>query len=463
LLLELRNADMSWPEEVSCLENNAEADGVENSDSARISGITGLYNMGNTCYMNSALQCLSNTRPLSSYFLSGKHKDDIKRLKSKGTVAMEYGNIVKELWSGKKRNIAPIKLRRTQHDCQEFLSILLDLLHEDLNQIECKPFIELNDSDGRPDSVVAQEAWDAHLKREKSIIVDLFTGQLRSALTCSKCHAVSSRFDAFTCLQLPIPIDHLLLITVVVVKRDGQIPVRYAFRLSYDTKIGMFKKELSACCELCPSSFRILCLNRSGQMMQEVNEAVDDDSSSVSAYPNDALLYAFELPVETNHRNMNCFVAAPTVIAAHRKMQYNDSYLLGATRGCTARVFGVPLILRFTPGKTTGSELYEEVWLHVSRFLHNASAGKQQRTRGANRAIDAYDFVLFRANSIFVFKCFVMSRSSRAEVNSIHYRAEDIRNGYPFELCCVEASFEWCSECEWSAFCRGCVLPSSSE
>uniref|UniRef100_A0A183DGM5 ubiquitinyl hydrolase 1 n=1 Tax=Gongylonema pulchrum TaxID=637853 RepID=A0A183DGM5_9BILA len=111
LLLELRNADMSWPEEVSCLENNAEADGVENSDSARVSGITGLYNMGNTCYMNSALQCLSNTRPLSSYFLSGKHKDDIKRLKSKGTVAMEYGNIVKELWSGKKRNIAPIKLR----------------------------------------------------------------------------------------------------------------------------------------------------------------------------------------------------------------------------------------------------------------------------------------------------------------------------------------------------------------
>lgn len=46
---------------------------------------------------------------------------------------------------------------RTQHDCQEFLSILLDLLHEDLNQIECKPFIELNDSDGRPDSVVAKE------------------------------------------------------------------------------------------------------------------------------------------------------------------------------------------------------------------------------------------------------------------------------------------------------------------
>ncbi|VDO34249.1 unnamed protein product [Onchocerca flexuosa] len=172
LLLELRNADMSWPEEVSCLENsNAEGYTADNSDLSYTLGITGLYNMGNTCYMNSALQCLSNTRPLTNYFIEGRHKIDMKGSKSKGMVATEYANVVKELWSGKKRNIAPIKLRdaikcagpvfaeRSQHDCQEFLSILLDLLHEDLNQIENKPFIELSDSDGRPDSVVAKEVF----------------------------------------------------------------------------------------------------------------------------------------------------------------------------------------------------------------------------------------------------------------------------------------------------------------
>ncbi|VDK88939.1 unnamed protein product [Litomosoides sigmodontis] len=442
LLLELRNADMSWPEEVSCLESsNAEGYTSDNSDSC-IPGITGLYNMGNTCYMNSALQCLSNTRPLTNYFLEGRHKDDMKGLKSKGMVATEYANVVKELWSGKKRNIAPIKLReaircagsmfaeRSQHDCQEFLSIFLDLLHEDLNQIESKPFIELSDSDGRPDSVVAKEAWDAHLKRDRSIIVYLFTGQLRSTLTCLNCNAVSCRFDAFTCLQLPIPIDHLLLVPVVVVKRDGQIPTRYAFRLSYDTTIGVFEKKLAAASNLLPNSFQILCLNRAGQLMEGVSESINDNNSSISVYPNDALLYAFELPAEEDQSNAEHFIAAPTVIAVHRKMQYNDSYLLGATRGCTARVFGVPLILRFTPGKTTGSKLYEEVWLHVSRFLKNGTAGKQQRIREANRAIDA---------------------------------AEDIRNGYPFDLCCVNLSFEWCSKCEWTAFCRGCVILSNDE
>lgn len=442
LLLELRNADMSWPEEVCRLESgSSDGEASEGEEPLSGRGVTGIYNMGNTCYMNSAIQCLSNTRPLTEYFLENRHKEDMKRLNtSKGAVALEYGNVIEELWSGKKRNIAPIKLRdaisanaggifaeRSQHDCQEFLSILLDILHEDLNRVSQKPYVELTDSDGRPDSVVAKEAWEAHLKREQSIIVDLFTGQLRSSLTCVNCGTVSSRFDAFTCLQLPIPIDNLLLIPVVVVKRDGHVPTRYGFRLSKSTKIAHFKEQVAKMSSLRPKSFRILCLNLTGQMMRNVSPAVEEESNPISVYPIDALFYAFELPASEERGTTDGeFVPAPTIIAAHRKMQYNDTYLLGSTGGCTVRIFGVPLVIRFSPGKTSGAELYEEVWLQVSRLLQNGSSERPQKVKGANRAIDA---------------------------------GEDIRSGYPFDLCTVDSSFEWCSKCDWPAFCRGCVLP----
>ena len=45
-------------------------------------------------------------------------------------------------------------------------------------RVKDKAYRELNDSDGRDDAVVAKEAWDYHLSRNQSIIVDLFQGQV---------------------------------------------------------------------------------------------------------------------------------------------------------------------------------------------------------------------------------------------------------------------------------------------
>lgn len=44
-----------------------------------------------------------------------------------------------------------------QHDSQELLAFLLDGLHEDLNRVHDKPYLELKDSECRPDVAVAQE------------------------------------------------------------------------------------------------------------------------------------------------------------------------------------------------------------------------------------------------------------------------------------------------------------------
>lgn len=56
------------------------------------------------------------------------------------------------------------------------MNFLLDGLHEDLNRVKKKPYVELEESNDRPDSVVASLFWEGHLKRNQSIIVDLMYG-----------------------------------------------------------------------------------------------------------------------------------------------------------------------------------------------------------------------------------------------------------------------------------------------
>ena len=56
------------------------------------------------------------------------------------------------------------------------LSVLLETMHEDVNQISKKPYVEQKDSNGRPDEVVSAEFWDGFKAREQSVFVDLFYG-----------------------------------------------------------------------------------------------------------------------------------------------------------------------------------------------------------------------------------------------------------------------------------------------
>jgi len=56
---------------------------------------------------------------------------------------------------------------------QELLAFLLDGLHEDLNRVKHRPYINSGDADGRSDEEVADEYWANHIARNNSIIVDV--------------------------------------------------------------------------------------------------------------------------------------------------------------------------------------------------------------------------------------------------------------------------------------------------
>ena len=54
----------------------------------------GLCNLGNTCYMNSILQCLESTPPLAHYILSRRYKTDLNReSKTRGHVIEEFAKV----------------------------------------------------------------------------------------------------------------------------------------------------------------------------------------------------------------------------------------------------------------------------------------------------------------------------------------------------------------------------------
>ncbi|NXR10577.1 UBP42 hydrolase, partial [Semnornis frantzii] len=177
----------------------------------------GLYNLGQTCFMNSVLQCLTYTPPLANYFLSGLYRCSCKQedfcmmcameahicdvLKCAGCVLVPM-SVIDNLYRKSRQELfhvffhfcsrAPLTspflgtgkhfLCGRQEDAHEFLCFMLLAM-----QRACPT--------GSSSSGVCSQS--------RNIIRQIFEGLLRSRLTCLSCKAVSDSCEAF----LDVPLD----------------------------------------------------------------------------------------------------------------------------------------------------------------------------------------------------------------------------------------------------------------
>ncbi|XP_021647323.2 ubiquitin carboxyl-terminal hydrolase 10 isoform X5 [Hevea brasiliensis] len=191
------------------------------------------------------------------------------QMDQEGELALAFGELLRKLWSSGRNAIAPRAFKGklalfapqfsgyNQHDSQELLAFLLDGLHEDLNRVKQKPYIEMKDWGGRPDEEVADECWRNHKARNDSIIVDVCQGQYKSTLVCPVCSKISITYDPFMYLSLPLPSTVTRSMTVTVFYGDGSgLPMPYTVTVLKNGNCRDLIQALStACCLRSDESF----------------------------------------------------------------------------------------------------------------------------------------------------------------------------------------------------------------
>uniref|UniRef100_A0A672M228 Ubiquitin carboxyl-terminal hydrolase 20 n=1 Tax=Sinocyclocheilus grahami TaxID=75366 RepID=A0A672M228_SINGR len=158
----------------------ADEEGSESEeDELKPRGLTGMKNIGNSCYMNAALQALSNCPSLTQFFLDCS---GLVRTDKKPALCKSYQKLISELWHKKRPSyvvptslfhgiklVNPMFRGYAQQDTQEFLRCLMDQLHEELKE-------PLNDCSGAISDVLPDHNLDNrnHVDGDRSPSEDEF-------------------------------------------------------------------------------------------------------------------------------------------------------------------------------------------------------------------------------------------------------------------------------------------------
>ena len=178
-------------------------------------GLCGINNLGNTCFMNTIIQCINANRDLAILFFNNNYS--VNESKISKHIIEQWVLLSKTLWT-KNCIVTPTSFTKTveqilkiknsdinlgnQEDSQEFLQFLLESLHEGLSANVNITINGTAKNELDKKAIVAYKKWIQFFADEFSPIIKMYFGQYYSTVYTD---TLSETYDPFSNISLEIP------------------------------------------------------------------------------------------------------------------------------------------------------------------------------------------------------------------------------------------------------------------